>query len=476
MSIKNSISLIKQNATNSKILVVGDVMLDEYLFCTANRISPEAPVPVTKIKSREFRAGGAANVAVNISNLGAQTTLIGVVGIDKNAGLIETILKERNVNYELIIDETVSTICKTRVISEGQQMIRIDQEDILSQDTAEKLANKVIQIIKDFDLIVISDYAKGSLKQIQTIFKFANEYNKKIIVDPKDKDYTKYFGAYLITPNKYEFEAVIDKCLTKDTLKDEMFNTSQKYKIKNILVTLGAEGMAVYRDTNRFYKLNSEAKEVYDVSGAGDTVIASVSVGCACGLELDQAIILSNYAAGLVVSKVGTHPIKLDDLEEIYHKKVKMIQISDALKIFESYKKRGLKIVATNGCFDILHVGHIDYLEKAKALGDVLFVLVNSDKSVKKLKGPSRPINSAELRVKMLCAIEAVDFVMVFKDDTPEKIYSTLLPDVLVKGGDYNVSNIAGSGYIIANGGEVHTIDFIHDISTSKLLQMENIK
>ncbi|MEJ5283908.1 MAG: bifunctional D-glycero-beta-D-manno-heptose-7-phosphate kinase/D-glycero-beta-D-manno-heptose 1-phosphate adenylyltransferase HldE [Brevinematia bacterium] len=462
-----------ENFNKVSVLVIGDVMLDTYLYGSVNRISPEAPVPVINIKKETFVLGGAANVANNISKLKAKTTLIGLVGEDDNAILLKNLLKEENISYNLF-PMLSKTITKTRIVSGNQQLLRIDFEDSFSFN--EENEKKFIFTLKDEiyknDIVLISDYAKGvcSYDVCKEVIKEAKKQKKHILIDPKKKDWERYEGATLITPNLKELsEFVGENILNKDDEVKEALKTAySKIKVDYLLVTRSEKGMTLY-DGTKFYDFPTEAKEVYDVSGAGDTVIATLSVAIASGMSFEDAVFTANKAAGVVVAKAGTAPIYYDELVREFEKQKlnKLLSLEELLVVLEDLKKKGKRIVFTNGCFDILHRGHITYLSEAKKLGDILVIGLNSDSSVKRLKGESRPINNENDRALMLSALEMVDYVVLFNEDTPYEILSKIKPDILVKGGDYKVENVVGREF----AKETIILNFVDGYSTTSIIK-----
>ncbi len=456
------------------ILVVGDLMCDYYLFGKVERISPEAPVQVVEVEREKSLLGGAGNVINNLLSLGAKVSVASVIGDDENGLWIKNRLKSKNVDMTLVVEEEKrDTSKKTRVISSNQQMLRFDKEskDDISKNSEENILSNLRD---DYDLILLSDYAKGVLTDRLTkkLIFFANEKNIPVFIDPKGKDYSKYSGATLVTPNKKEAELATGFVIESDIgLQKAGFELKNRYDLKSAIITLSEHGMAIFEDD--MHKIPTVAKEVYDVTGAGDTVLATLGYGVACNLDLIEAAKLANLAAGVVVGKIGSATATLAEIEE-YKKSLHKENSEELIKSFagienivKSLKKKDKKIVFTNGCFDILHLGHVKYLEISKKMGDILIVGVNSDKSVKRLKGKNRPVNPEFDRAYLLSALECVDYTVVFDDDTPYELIKKINPDILVKGGDYRYKNVVGSD--IAK--EVRFVDFVDGKSTTKIIK-----
>lgn len=456
------------------ILVVGDVMLDRYWYGDTQRISPEAPVPVVRVGDREERLGGAANVALNLATLGVKTTLLGLVGQDEAAQSLKKLLNIAKIDAALLEQSNRHTITKLRVMSRHQQLIRLDfEEQHLTAD--DNLVEEFTKRLAQHDLVVFSDYAKGTLSSIEKLIQQCKAANKKMVVDPKGLDFRRYSGASVITPNFKEFTQVVGACESNDDIVAKGRVLCQQMDLQSVLVTRGEHGMSLV-NTDEVIHLETQAKEVYDVTGAGDTVVAVLAASLAAGQNWTEAITLSNIAAGVVVAKLGTATVARDELQTALHQHLHPYQagIYDAQSIqpiIQGAKSRGERIVMSNGCFDILHAGHIDYLTKAKALGDRLLIAVNSDASVQRLKGKSRPIIPLSQRMELLAALEVVDWVVPFEDDTPEALICQILPDILVKGDDYQVEEIAGYRCVTKNGGQVLTLQLRAGLSTSALVE-----
>lgn len=461
--------------SESNLLVVGDLMLDRYWHGGARRISPEAPVPVVNIDQIEERPGGAANVAYNLSALGCGVTLQGIVGKDEAADRLKFLLDKVNVNCRFLVQSGVPTIMKLRVISQHQQLIRLDFEEVLSDIIVKDINESFASLVTSHDLVLLSDYGKGALQDVSTLIKIANQENKPVVIDPKGIDFTKYKNATLLTPNSREFEAVVGECGSDESVETRGRNLLDELNLEALLVTRGEHGMSLIQRGESALHITTEAKEVFDVTGAGDTVISVFSAALAQNQPLKTCARLANVAAGIVVGKLGTATITTSELRSALKNKQSheqgIVSEDALLTAVADAKAQGKKIVMTNGCFDLLHAGHIAYLEQARLLGDKLIVAVNSDESVKGLKGESRPIIPLEQRMAVLSGLSSVDWVVSFSEDTPERLICAVLPDVLVKGGDYQVEGIAGYGCVTKNGGIVEVLQFLDGCSTSQIVE-----
>ena len=429
----------------AKLLVIGDVMLDRYWHGAASRISPEAPVPVVQVGNQEDRPGGAGNVALNIAALGSAATLIGVVGKDDNAQDLESRLTAAGVYCEFLKSEDKPTITKLRVISQHQQLIRLDFEEKFDEKDVADLQSLATSLLPSAQVLVLSDYAKGALQDVAALIELARKQNIPIIVDPKGTDFGKYRGATLLTPNLSEFEAVVGPCANEEELVSKGLALMSELELQAILITRGEHGMTLLRPNSEELHLPARAREVFDVTGAGDTVISVLASALAAGDSLADATGIANLAAGLVVGKLGTAAISGPELRRAILAEQDSgmgVMTAEQLSIaVHDAKAHGEKIVFTNGCFDIIHAGHVGYLSEAKKLGDRLVVAINADSSVTRLKGPGRPINPVERRMAVLDGLEAVDWVVSFEEDTPEELLRSLQPDILVKGGDYSLDD-----------------------------------
>lgn len=462
----------------ARVLVVGDVMLDRYWSGPTGRISPEAPVPVVRIRNDEARPGGAANVALNIAALGGAAHLLGVVGKDEAARKLRTDLDTKRVRPDFVETAECPTITKLRVLSRNQQLIRLDFEESLSVAGAFDRAAMLLRYriaLTDCDVVILSDYGKGTLADSAELVRLAREANRPVLIDPKGSDWRAYRGATLITPNLGELEAVVGACPDEATIVAKGTKLRDELGIEALLVTRSEHGMTLLAPNQPPLHLPTEAREVYDVTGAGDTVIATFGAALAAGHDFGHAARVANLAAGIVVGKLGTattSPAELGRKLRHQHDEDSGVLIEDELvdRVAEA-RKRGQVVVMTNGCFDLLHVGHVRYLEAARKLGDVLVVAVNSDDSVQRLKGPSRPLNKVEDRMRMLAALKCVDWVAPFAEDTPQRLIERVLPDLLVKGGDYKPEQVAGHEAVVAAGGQVVILDFYAGYSTTRIIE-----
>lgn len=464
----------------AQVLVVGDLMLDRYWHGHTSRISPEAPVPVVRISEAEERIGGAGNVALNCAALGATATLIGVTGDDEAAHRLEQLLTASGVTARLLRDPLKPTTTKLRVLSRHQQLIRLDFEDAALSPSAAAMYAEFSAALADADVVVLSDYGKGALVHAAELITLARAAGKPVLVDPKGADYHKYRDADLLTPNQGEFDVVAGVALDESDFHRRAGRLREALRLGALLVTQGEHGMTLFDRETAPMQLPAHAREVYDVTGAGDTVIAALAASLAAGTTLIEATILANLAASVVVGKLGAASVSAVELGHALHAlkpaRRGVLGVPELLEQVAAARGRGEKIVVTNGCFDLLHAGHVAYLQQAKALGDRLIVLVNSDASVRRLKGAARPLNPVESRMVVLAALECVDWVAVFDADTPRDWIAAIGPDLLVKGGDYQrIEDIAGYEQVLAQGGEVRILDCVAGISTTGLIQaMQN--
>jgi len=461
----------KFNFSNVSVLVIGDIMLDQYLWGSVDRISPEAPVPIVNIKRTSLAPGGAANVANNIASLEAEVLLIGTSGDDYNGEQLSDVLNQNSIKHLLFKTDT-PTITKVRVVGNKQQMMRLDYEQPkpLSEEIKNSMKSEISRCIDDFDVVVISDYNKGVCTDdlCRFIIAEAENYGIPVVIDPKGKDWAKYSGAALVTPNMKELNEFIGYNIPNDDIDveaaiPEVFVNSG---FKNLLITRSEKGMTLY-DGVQTEHFPTFAKEVYDVSGAGDTVIAALAVGIASGYKLRDSVEFANMAAGIVVGKLGTVPIKKSDLIRDLHLSYNKIISTEILPdLIESLNNENKRIVFTNGCFDILHIGHVKYLEKAKELGDILILGLNTDDSVRRLKGEGRPVNREDDRAAVLAGLSSIDYIIKFDEDTPLSLIEKVRPQFLVKGGDYRAEDVVGKEF----ADEVVLIDFVEGYSTSKII------
>jgi D-beta-D-heptose 7-phosphate kinase/D-beta-D-heptose 1-phosphate adenosyltransferase len=466
------------NFSKPKILVIGDVILDRYWVGSADRISPEAPVPIVHVKDEKTsKPGGAANVALNIASLSANCTVMGAVGQDNNGTLLKEAIVKASVKPKLLTVKKHATITKIRILSQHQQLIRLDFENAFDKAISKSLIDKACQRLDDFDLIICSDYAKGVLTEIKTLVKVARQKKIPILIDPKSDDFSLYKGATMLTPNFKEFQAAFGHCSNEAALVKKARDAIVKYNLQALLVTRGAKGMSLVQKEGQVVHLPAHARDVFDVTGAGDTVIGVLGACIAAGADFASAAKLANLAAGIVVKKVGTGSVTIHELRRAIQYEnnahLGVLTQSQLKQAVIDAKAHGEVVVMTNGCFDILHAGHIEYLQQAKALGDRLIIAVNDNDSVQRLKGKSRPLKDIAERMEILASLRPVDWVVSFSEDTPERLISEILPNILVKGGDYkNVANtIAGAKAVKANGGQVKILNFKTGFSTTAFIK-----
>lgn len=475
---------------STKVTVIGDIMLDRFLYGTVDRISPEVPVPIFKLEREEVMLGGAGNVAANLANLGCKPTFLGFVGCDINGKLVATLLKNAGSHSHLYSLKAHPTIIKTRFIANHNHLLRADEEKLFPfmPELLPKFYKLVMQAIKMTDIVLLSDYNKGVLNQetTQMIITLCNKFDIPVIVDPKGNDYSKYRGATLIKPNIKEFfDATGIKLCPENASFDEDLKRGadiifQRYGIKNIIVTLSEYGMAYipYENKNCIVKIPTEAKEVFDVSGAGDTSLATLGIALGAKIPLPKAMQLANIASGIVVGKLGTATVSFDELKNKLLAKQyqnhcndidKCISIKETKSIINNLKKQGKKIGFTNGCFDLLHLGHLSSLKQAKKVCDILVVGVNSDESIKKYKGNDRPIQDQNTRATLLASLEFVDYVIIFNEDNANYLVDELRPDIIAKEG-YSIDNWPEAQKVIGYGGKVVILDRVDGYSTSQLV------
>ena len=475
---------IKKNLTSNKqwVLVIGDLMLDHYVFGDITRISPEAPVPVVKKIDEQYRLGGAANVAANLRGFGIKTSIIGAIGKDSNGEILEALLKERHITTTGILKTNNITTTKSRVLSGQQQILRIDDENVQNVNEQQLIKKINISLVNKPSIIILSDYNKGLLNKqcIQKIIKLAKQNKIPVIADPKGNEIEKYHGVTVLTPNKKEALLLSqDINLTDEKLNAKLRSYSKKYNIESIAMTQGHLGIKLIKQNKTTIIPATKPKFIYDLSGAGDTVVASIAAGIIAGLNIHNALELANHAAGYVISKVGTTAIDINDLiatlkKENAEQSSKIVTLEMLEKKIVSLKKQKLTIGFTNGCFDILHAGHVMYLEKAKSKVDFLILALNSDSSVKTLKGPLRPIINEQDRARVLSALESVDAVITFNESTPLKLIKKIKPDLLIKGSDYKINQVVGSKEIKAWGGKVELVPLLTGKSTSNIIKLIN--
>jgi D-beta-D-heptose 7-phosphate kinase / D-beta-D-heptose 1-phosphate adenosyltransferase len=471
--------------SRTRILVVGDIMLDQYHWGEVSRISPEGPVPIVHVREKSYVLGGAGNVAANLSGLGCQTTITGIYRNDPAGNRIRTILSEKNITNRLMENDSRSTITKTRIMAQGQQLIRLDEEnpDPISPALSEKLFHTVETTLAEYHAVILSDYGKGIFQSpglCQKLITLCRENNLPVLVDPKGTDWERYCHATAITPNTSELRLVAgtDFHNEETSLVDAGRSIRERLNIDWLIVTRGPKGMLLTGPDEQEITIPSVAREVYDVSGAGDTVISSITAAVAAGLSFPEAASLANTAAGIVVGKIGTQPITIAELDSALQLENSKRQtpgginthtLEGAKILIKAWRNAGKKIVFTNGCFDLLHPGHINLLHQAKAFGDRLIIGLNTDASVKRLKGDSRPILSEQDRAAILNALDCVDLVVLFDEDTPLSLISNLRPDILVKGADYKPDQVVGRDVVESYGGQVRLVQLLEGYSTTEI-------
>ncbi|QFU74224.1 bifunctional D-glycero-beta-D-manno-heptose-7-phosphate kinase/D-glycero-beta-D-manno-heptose 1-phosphate adenylyltransferase HldE [Halioglobus maricola] len=460
----------------ARVLVLGDIMLDRYWEGGTSRISPEAPVPVVKVEQIKDRPGGAGNVALNIAALGAAAQLSGYTGADEAADSLQDMLTGAGVDCSFTRVASAPTITKLRVISRHQQLIRLDFEEADLAAGGHSLSEGLEMQLQHCGALVLSDYAKGALSEPAPLIAAARSAGVPVLVDPKGTDFARYRGATLLTPNLHEFEAVVGHCPSEAELVIRGETLMNELELSALLVTRGEHGMTLLRPGEEELHLPARAREVFDVTGAGDTVIATLASAVAAGADLPQAVGLANVAASIVVGKLGTAAVSAPELRRAVQQEqgsergaVTLEQLQIAMA---DARSQGERVVFTNGCFDIIHAGHVSYLEQARQQGDRLVVAVNSDASVKRLKGSGRPINPEDRRMAVLAGLESVDWVVCFEDDTPRQLLEALKPDILVKGGDYSgKEEVVGWEIVEGYGGEVRVLGVIENLSTTAIVK-----
>ncbi len=458
---------------SASVLTVGDAMLDRYWHGDTRRVSAEAPIPVVDVNDIEDRPGGAANVALNVATLGARSALVAATGKDDMASVLKAKLESSGIGCSFIESDTHPTITKIRVVSRHQQVVRADFEEPFDVDPVE--LHDLVSALDGYDNVILSDYDKGIFREPVSIIKLAASKKCPVLVDPKFKSFEAYEGATLIKPNRLELEASIGQWNSESDMVEKCKVLMDRISVGAMLVTRASEGMTLILKDAEEVHFPARTRDVYDTSGAGDTVIATLAAALASGETLKDAVALSNIAAGIVVSHFGVTSVsgpelraELDLSEPLDKGHMSSEQLAISVQLA---KNRGEKIVFTNGCFDILHAGHVDYLAEAKQEGDRLIVAINADESVNRLKGEGRPINPLDRRMTMLAGLSAVDWVVPFDEDTPEELLRLLEPDVLVKGGDYGIDQVVGADIVRAYGGEVKVLKLIEDCSTSALVE-----
>ena len=469
-----------------RLLVVGDIMLDRYHWGSVRRISPEAPVPVVQLQRTNETLGGAGNVAVNLTGLGCQVTLIGLCGRDQRAETLKALLDSKGVSHQLIADGSRPTVTKTRIMAHKQQVLRLDEEAVHAPapEILQQIETRVTQELPHCQALILSDYGKGiyaSAGLSTALIDLARHQKRPVLVDPKGTDWQRYRQATCITPNTAELEAVVGQRLEEDEalLIDSAKIVRARFDLQWLLVTRGPRGMCLLGPDGHVSLIEAQAREVYDVSGAGDTVIATLAAALACDAPFEQAAHLANTAAGIVVGKLGTQPILNSELSTALHynddrhyfpySAAKICTLQGALAKVQEWRAAGDRVVFTNGCFDLLHPGHVSLLYQARALGDRLIVGLNTDASVRRLKGSRRPILAEHDRAAILGALACVDLVLHFDEDTPLELIRALRPDILVKGSDYSPEAVVGKSLVESYGGSVRLVQVAPGYSTSRI-------
>ena len=473
---------IINNIQTKKVLVIGDVMLDQYIFGSVEKISPEAPIPIININKTTYSTGGAGNVLKNLNSLNIKSSFISIIGNDETGKILKKhIEKLKNVEYAVLIDKNRKTTCKTRYVSDGQQLFRTDNETIgaLDKTMKEKIFKYFQLFIKQTDIIIFSDYGKGIFLDktfCQKLIKAALKKNKKIIVDPKGNNFEKYKGVFFITPNSKEAYNATKINPTNNNLAEKCGRIIINNKwSKNVLLTKGPNGLSIVQN-NRTDHIKSNTEEVFDVTGAGDTVISLFSAAISAGNNYTDSAHFANIGASIVVKKLGTASLTNKELfKSIESKKPYKILNKDNIKnTVKNWKDNKIKVGFTNGCFDLIHSGHIDMFLKAAEACDRLIIGINSDKSIKRLKGSQRPILDLEARQKIISSLDMVDAVIFFEEDTPLKLIKTIKPDILFKGADYKLDEIVGAEYVKSIGGKTIRIKLTKNQSTTRLIKMLN--
>ena len=475
------------NFDGVRVLVVGDVMLDHYIAGRVKRISPEAPVPVVSVAKRWSVPGGAANVARNLVRLGVDVAVAGVVGQDAAASDLRAALVGEGIAEGLAASASRRTTCKTRVLAQGQQLLRLDEEVCvpLSAEEAEALEGQVFSLLHGRQVVILSDYAKGVLLEAangvclcRVIIEEARRQGIAVLVDPKGSDWQRYAGAHCVTPNAGEFDVAcgLEPGTKLDRARRESLaaDLRARYGIERLLVTRGPKGMALFSPGEAPVYCRTAAREVADVSGAGDTAIAALAASVGKGLPWAESMYLANAAAGVATGKMGTAPVSLAELNEALREQAdnpKLFSLPDLTEKIEEWRRKGETIVFTNGCFDLLHPGHISLIRQSAAQGDRLVVGLNSDASVRRLKGPTRPIQNESSRALLLAALSDVDAIVLFDEDTPLELITALRPDVLVKGSDYTIGTVVGADVVQQGGGRVYLARLVDGCSTTGIVR-----
>jgi len=463
------------NFSDQHVLVVGDLMLDQYWAGSAERVSPEAPVPVVKVSDEDYRPGGAANVALNVVSLGARCTLIGFVGEDQPGKQLNEVLSAAGVSCHFLEIKDWPTPLKLRVMAQNQQLVRLDfEEEIPVSGESERLAmllNKVEKKLQDATVIILEDYDKGVLQDPGALIAASIKHDVPVVVDPKCKPLNEYRNANVVKPNEKEFRDFSGK--EKPDFPEAARMLCGELNIRNIVVTLGGDGMSL-NDSKSSHHIPARPVDVFDVTGAGDTAAAVMGLGLAMGMRVQDFVQLANVASSLVIGKLGTAPISAPELRAGLRREPLgrgVLEIGDLIDMVQEAKDMGDTIVFTNGCFDILHAGHVTYLDEAAELGDRLIVAINKDSSVTRLKGAGRPIVKYDARALVVSGLESVDWVVGFDEDTPEWLLEKIQPDILVKGGDYREDEVVGAEIVRSSGGSVRVLSLVEMLSTSDIVE-----
>ena len=457
------------------VLVVGDVILDRYLYGQTNRVSQEAPVPIVRVEAHEDRLGGAANVALNVVSLGARCTFVGAVGNDEEGHRVASLMEAAGINADLVFVDGWSTTKKQRVVSRHQQLLRTDFEVPMPVGSYRLIEERVEAHLGTVDAMVVEDYDKGAIMEPLRLIEKAKRHRLPIVADPKFKPFAQYRGVSVLKPNRREFRKALGFWPSDLELPERARELMQRAGIESMIVTRGGDGLTLFEKQGGHLHVPAVEVDVYDETGAGDTVAATLGIGCALGWDLTQSARVANVAGGIVCAKVGTAAVTAPELNNalasVDRPNSGSLTRQQLIEACEYSRSRGERIVFTNGCFDILHAGHVGYLAEARELGDRLIVAVNNDDSTRRLKGEGRPVNRLERRVLVLASLQCVDWVVPFSEDTPEDLLAEIRPDVIVKGGDYREDEVVGADFVKSYGGEVRVLSLIEDLSTTSIVE-----
>lgn len=463
------------NLSNAKVLIVGDIMLDQYWLGDSSRISPEAPVPIVNINDMESRLGGAANVAMNVSSLGANATLLGICGEDENASRLQDLITGTSIHSQIINNSKINTLTKLRIVSRNQQVIRLDFDDEKYHLETKNVLEAFSELIAEHEVVVISDYGKGTVDQVAELIKRARAKNITVVVDPKGNEFEKYRNASVITPNYSEFIRIVGSCEDEDEFNLKAKNLCKDLSLDALLVTRSEKGMSLFVCDEPPCYFPTHAREVYDVTGAGDTVVGLIASALSANYSMQDAIKIANVGAGIAVSKFGTVSVTINQLKAAFASltgRGKFINnIEELKKRLIASRNNNEKIVFTNGCFDLLHNGHIACLRDAKSKGDRLVVAINDDESIKRLKGESRPICTIQNRIAVLEELSCIDWIISFSEDNPLELIKELKPEAYVKGGDYVKEDLDEYHLVSSYGGEVHISPYVEGCSTTNIIE-----